>query len=280
MSYRAILVLLDQDPLCGARTQAAIQLARACNARVTGVAPTGLVDLPGSPTGAASIAEFASLAWDTLREQAESAVQQFRHACKAANFNDFEALVDENDSAPALLRHANCHDLTLATQADPMQSWRSHTGRVVEQLVLFSARPTLMLPYAGSFAMPPQTVMVAWDESREAARAVADALPLLRLARHVHVVTWKENGVLEANARPAGLDSLRRWLSWHGVAADMHTETTSSRIAEAMLSRAADLEAELIVMGAYGHTRWAERVLGGATHGLLQSMTVPVLMSH
>jgi nucleotide-binding universal stress UspA family protein len=281
MAYQGLLVLLDQDPLCAARTQLAIQLARACNARITGLAPTGRVDLPGSPLGGASIAEFAALAWDTLCEQADAAAQRFRKACLAADFKNFEVQVDEDDCAPSLLRHAHSHDLTLLSQADPAQAWHAHTGRIVEQVVLFSARPTLVLPYAGSFSMPCETIMVAWDESREAARAVSDALPLLHQAKRIHVVTWKEGGGASApGARPAGLDALRKWLSWHEVAADMHTDSTSIRIADAMLNRASDLEADLIVMGAYGHTRWSERVLGGATRGLLGSMTMPVLMSH
>ena len=70
------------------------------------------------------------------------------------------------------------------------------------------------------------------------------------------------------------------WLRKHGVSAELHTEVTSAHIADAMLSLACDLEADLIVMGAYGHARWAERMLGGATRGLLETMTVPVLMSH
>ena len=76
------------------------------------------------------------------------------------------------------------------------------------------------------------------------------------------------------------LDALQHWLMWQGVSADVRIETTGVDIADAMLSRAADFGADLIVMGAYGHARWAERVLGGATRGLLASMTVPVLMSH
>ena len=78
----------------------------------------------------------------------------------------------------------------------------------------------------------------------------------------------------------ARLDALLKWLLWQGVAAEARVETTEIDIGNAMLSRAADYQADLIVMGAYGHARWTERVLGGATRGLLDAMTVPVLMSH
>jgi nucleotide-binding universal stress UspA family protein len=122
--------------------------------------------------------------------------------------------------------------------------------------------------------------MVAWDDSREAARAVSDALPLLRRAGQVQVVSWNEAGT-EADTRlNERMDALRQWLTWQGVPAETRVETTAVSISDAMLSRAADLGADLVVMGAYGHSRWTERVLGGATRGLLTSMTVPVLMSH
>ena len=122
--------------------------------------------------------------------------------------------------------------------------------------------------------------MVAWNDSRGSARAVSDALPLLRLAKRVVVISWNEAGAIENKTLGPRLEALHRWLMWQGVSADVSVETTGIGIAEAMLSRAADLGADLIVMGAYGHARWAERVLGGATRGLLTSMTIPVLMSH
>jgi nucleotide-binding universal stress UspA family protein len=104
---------------------------------------------------------------------------------------------------------------------------------------------------------------------------VWDALPLLRIAERVQVVAWKEGTAGDAPQLPQ-LDAVHRWLRWHGVEAEVRVEATGIAIAEAMLSRAADLGADLIVMGAYGHRRWTERVLGGATRGLLASMTMPV----
>ena len=146
-------------------------------------------------------------------------------------------------------------------------------------MVLHSARPTLILPYAGRVTSLGSKVMVAWDDSPEAARALSDALPLLRRAARVQVVAWHETDD-DDRALRRRLDDVHRWLMWQGVSAEVAVETTEIGIAEAMLSRAAELEVDLIVMGAYGHARWTERVLGGATRGLLAAMTVPVLMSH
>jgi nucleotide-binding universal stress UspA family protein len=279
MAYRSLLVLLDPDTLCAGRTQTAIHLAQVFGAQLTGLAPTGMVDMPGSMVAAAPIAEFSAAVWDLLREQAQQAASDFRSACLAAQFKDFEVIVEQGDEVSVLMEQAQGHDLVLLSQADPDRYAHAKARQIVEQSVLSGARPTLVLPYAGSFGVPYETVMIAWDNSREAARAVADALPLLRKAKQVHAVTWKETGLLEG-VRPARLDTLGKWLLRHGVSAEMHSESSSVPIADALLSRAADLQADLIVMGAYGHARWAERMLGGATRGLLASMTVPVLMSH
>jgi nucleotide-binding universal stress UspA family protein len=280
MTYRSLLVLLDNDPLCDSRTHVAIKLAKDMDCHLVGVAPTGLIELPASPEAATSLVEFAALAWDTLRDQAEASAQRFRDTCRAAGLKSFEAVVDEADKAPSVVRHAHCSDLTVLNQADPLSRGHRVAQDLVEQVVLYSARPTLVLPYAGRVDSIGKQVMVAWDDSREAARALSDALPLLRRAQRVHVVSWDESGGADSGALRPRLDALHQWLMWQGVSADMRVETSDIDLAEAILSRAADMNADSIVMGAYGHARWAERVLGGATRGLLGSMTVPVLMSH
>ena len=279
MTYRSLLVFLDQDPLCAARTQIAIQLARVFDCHLVGVAPTGLVDLPWSQQVDPSLEKLSAMAWSALRGHAEQATERFRRECRAAGVKSVEAVTDESDKARSLVRHAHCSDLTVMTQADPAAPGHRVVQALVEQVVLYSARPTLILPYAGRFATVGSNVLVAWDDSREAARALSDALPLLRLAKRVQVLSWSEGGTDDQTLRPR-LDALNQWLKWQGVSADLRVETTDIGIADAMLSRAADLSADLIVMGAYGHARWTERVLGGATRGLLATMTVPVLMSH
>ena len=280
MTYRSLLVLLDLDPLCAVRTQVAMRLSRQLDCHLVGVAPTGLIELPVSLRAATSLAEFATLAWDSLQGQAERAADHFRDTCRAAGVKSFEVVVDESDKAPSIVRHAHCSDLTVLTQADPAAPGHREAQELVEQVVLHCARPTLILPYAGRCDSVATHAMVAWDDSRESARAVSDALPLLRLAEQVQVVNWIEAGTIDDKALRLRLDALQQWLVWQGVTADLRVETTTTGIADAMLSRAADLATDLIVMGAYGHARWAERVLGGATRGLLASMTVPVLMSH
>lgn len=283
MNYRSLLVHLDGDAHCAARVDLAIRLARQHESHLVGVACAGAIFTPTATAGAVPHAELEALVRDALRDRVEAAAQQFRAACAAARFRAFEVVVDERDQADAIVERAHCSDLVILTQEVPAAVSRPLVSSVVEQVVMDSARPTLVIPHAGHFGDFTGPALVAWDDSREAARAVFDALPMLRKCEEVQVVTWDEH--------PAGrrrtsapmqerLEALRRWLMWHGVPSETRVESTGTPIAEAMLSRAADLGSGLIVMGAYSHTRLSERVLGGATQGLLRSMTVPVLMSH
>jgi len=282
MTYRSLLVLLDHTAACAGRTRYALQLAKRLDCHVVGLAPTDLVDLPVAPKAAASLNEYAALVWDALREEAERAADAFRDACHAADLRSHEAIIDEADKTTSLLRHARCSDLTVLTQADPSAPDYAVSKDLVESVILHSARPTLVLPYAGRSERVGTRIMVAWDDSLEAARAVSDSLAMLQRAERVEVATWIESARTDDKALRSQLDALQRWLMWHGVSAEVRVQTLGADvgIAEAMLSHAADLNADLIVMGAYGHARWTERVLGGATRGLLDSMTVPVLMSH
>jgi nucleotide-binding universal stress UspA family protein len=277
MTYRSLLVMLDHDPHCAARTRIAIDLAKRMGSHLVGLAPTGLVDLPTAPSLAAAVGEFVATAWEAARTDAERAAETFREACRAAALKSFEAVVDEADKADSVVRHAHCSDLTLISQADPAATDFRAAQELVEQVILYSARPSLVVPYIDPPGSLGSRALVAWDDSREAARAVSDALPLLRLAQRVQVIEWSAPG---DTTKPRRHDALTQWLLWQGVIAESQHEVSDLSIADAMLSRAADLECDLLVMGAYGHARWAERVLGGATRGLLAGMTLPVLMSH
>ena len=283
MVYHSILVLLDQGPQCAARSHAAMRLARALDCHLQGVAPVGLVGLPVPVQATAALSDLAARGPDTLHDQAERTAQRFRQECDAAGLKSFEAVIDESDLASSLVRHAHCNDLTILTKADPAAPDHRLTQDLVEHIVLHSARPTLVLPCAGRFDTVGSIgthVLVAWNDSRESARALSDALPLLRLARHVQVVIWNEGSVNHNETLRLRFDALRRWLMRHGVSADVGVETTDIGVVGSMLSRAADLKTDLIVMGAYGHRPSTAHRLGGTTRSLLAAISVPVLMSH
>lgn len=280
MVYRSLLVQLGADEGCPERIRVAIELARDQDAHLVGLAATGRLDLPVAVDAGTMAEGFLEAAWAAMRAEATQVAQSFTAACAEARLHSVEAVVVEEDAASALVRHAHCSDLVVLGQVDRTARGRRLASQVVESVLVDSARPVLVVPYAGRQQAVSRRPMVAWDDSREAARALADALPLLRRAECVQVLAWREGVDEEPVPLAARLHSLQQWLAWHGVRAETAVEVTTIDIADAMLSRAADLDADLLVMGAFGHRRLTERLLGGATRGLLDSMTIPVLMSH
>jgi nucleotide-binding universal stress UspA family protein len=138
----------------------------------------------------------------------------------------------------------------------------------------------LIVPYVGEIKSFAQDILVCWNASREAARAVTDALPLLQRAKRVIVLSVDGNASPGGHGESPGSD-IALYLARHGVRAEAaRTGSGGLDIGSVILSRAFDYSVDLIVMGAYGHSRVREIVLGGATRSLLKSMTVPVLMSH
>ena len=151
---------------------------------------------------------------------------------------------------------------------------------MVEDLVLSAGRPVLMIPYIGASSPIGRIVTVAWDAGQAAARAVADAMPLLETADKVHVLAVNPVAGIDAHGAEPGADIALN-LARHDVKAEVHTTTAPDiKEGEAILSWLSDSGSDLLVMGAYGHARLRELVMGGVTRCILQSMTTPVLMSH
>lgn len=173
------------------------------------------------------------------------------------------------ESLRQLPLHARYADLTIMGQTDD-----GETDHVTE-MVMSVGRPVMVIPQRGNFPCIGRRTLVAWNGSREATRAVFDALPLLRRADQVTVLTLDAE-----HDRVAGAD-ISRTLARHTVKVEVvHSTRGEIDAGNALLSRAADCGSDLIVMGAFGHSPLHERMLGGATRHILQHMTVPVLISH
>jgi nucleotide-binding universal stress UspA family protein len=143
-----------------------------------------------------------------------------------------------------------------------------------------AGRPVLVYPYAGKFDAAPKHVLISWNASREATRAVTDAIPFLRAAQKVTVLAINPKTSAEGHGDIPAAD-IALYLSRHGVKAEaMADPAVQIDIGNYLLSRAADLSVDMIVMGAYGHARMRELVFGGVTQTIMREMTVPVLLSH
>ena len=216
-----------------------------------------------------------------MRARAEAALARFA-AVAGRNQIAFETRLDRalyTEVANALATHARYADLAILGQIDPDDPVAG-PRYLPEEVVLGSGRPALVIPYIGAGASLGQRVVVAWDASREAARAVNDALPLLERAEAVSVVTINPRQAPFGHGEEPGAD-IGLHLARHGIKVDVRrVEAPDLDVANALLSELASQSADLLVMGAYGHSRLREFVLGGTTRTILAEMTVPVLMSH
>ena len=277
---KTILVHLDSAPRCAARVAIAARLAREFGAHLRGLAPTGAADVVVSVNSAVPDGlEYIQLSALYLRGRAEANADAFRARLAAPASPSSEACVVEDEPLDAVVRPGRCADLVVIGQSDRSTFIENVAWDFPQQVLMHVGRPVLVVPYAGEFASVGSRVLVAWNGSREAAIAVRDALPLLRRAGRVDLLAI---GLAYAGGDDAGggLDDVRGWLARHGVEARALSAPAGGEVGDILLSRAADLGSDLIVMGAYGHSRLREWVLGGATKALLEQMTVPVLMSH
>jgi nucleotide-binding universal stress UspA family protein len=281
MSYKDLLVVLDSAADTQRRIDLAAALAERFAAHLVGLCAIPSPEVPrlaGYPDLA--VLEPVYREWrERSLEQADELRRAFEHAARLRGLStEWRAVAEGWEADPAL--HARYADLTILGQSDPDNDAMAMIRARPERVTLASGRPILIVPYAGRFEAVGKCVLIAWNASREAARAVADAMPLLMAADAVTVLAVDPQPGPDGHGDVPGAD-IALHLARHQVRAQIErTQSVDVPIGELLLSRAADLSADLLVMGAYGHSRTRELLLGGATRTILASMTIPVLMSH
>ena len=228
--------------------------------------------------GTAAIDGLFAVFEETAKANLASAKAAFAKAVKGAELST-EWRSEDGYIDARLTVHARYADLTVLGQADPgAPSFTPHD--LPETMALSTGRPMLVVPHVGASAEPAKTVMLCWNASRESARAASDALPLLRAAAKVIVLCVDPSSSAYGHGAEPGADAAA-WLSRHGIKVTVQRDISADAdVGNVILSRAADLDVGLIVMGLYGHSRLRETVLGGASRTLLASMTVPLFVSH
>jgi nucleotide-binding universal stress UspA family protein len=265
---RTILLHLDASNRTTARVAAAADLAERLDATATAlfsVSPSGL----GTPAAMSEGVALLAMLQELDAERLQVARERFDAAQAGPRVHWQER--HDVDVIPAFCRAALTCDLLVLGQHDPADpKGQAVPPDFAETVLIDSGKPAIVLPYVGEFRGFGRSILVAWKPTRESARALAAALPLLRRAERVHVASW------DGDPR-----EVEHWLLRHGIDPVFHREAgVGANIGEALLSRAAELGADMLVMGCYGHSRARELVLGGASRTLLTSMTVPVLMAH
>ena len=279
MSYKTILVHLHDNTRRDSLMSAAIGVARSFDAHLVGLAvQPPIVVVPGMDSGPAVVIEDHRVAYRTdiarLKAAFETAMQG-----QTFGYEWREADAAYHDVATQILDQGRCADLIVASQKDPKWHFSEYL-EAPDRLVLESGRPVLLLPKTGEVYDFGKRIVVAWNGRRESARAVFDALPLLKKASEV-IVVWinpQEDG--EAAGDLPGVDICTA-LARHGVQCEATQNIQPSvDVGATLLSTVKNNAADMLVMGCYGHSRLREFVFGGATRHVLDSMTVPVLMAH
>jgi len=272
---KQLLVHADATPQFAQRLEFACRLAARHGAGVTALyaSPSASEALPVASGMGPGLAVKRENLQDTELARARSVFEQLRPAGLAADWAEIHAF----PLATAFAGRALYADLLVLGQHGPGEGWSTlMPADFLETVIALSGRPALVLPYTSARPGLPGKVVIAWKPGRGAARAVSAALPILRQADAVEVLSW---GV-DAWPAAGGMDIVA-YLKAHGVRAAWHREGGEpDKVGDVLLSRAFDLQADLLVMGCYGHARAYEWVLGGASRTVLKSMTLPVLMAH
>lgn len=280
MNYRDLLLSLASypDSTPPAAIDVAVDFAAAIGAKLSAIACEIRIPVPGSFIAPAflNVSGMADSEARKSRDQAEAALTAFQKA--AENKGVFEERILGKCHAPALpallVEYARLRDLTIV----PAEANELADQPDAEALIFESGRPVLMIPREPRKSFALNTATVAWDFSRPAARAVGDALPLLTKTKRVHIVTVSNEKRIETGRSGP---ELAKHLARHGVEVILETVDAAGRSIGAVLEAATrDHDSDLLVMGAYGHSRLREFVLGGATRSVINLPPLPVLLSH
>lgn len=273
MSCKTIMVHMDTSASANARLALALRLARGFGAHLEGL----FARFEPNPREFHVMGGTAAY-YDThrtLRMEQRGAIERLFRAEVSRAQIDGVWVVSEGDPVAAIMQRSRTADLVILGQANPDDPESYIADRFPESALLGAAGPVLLVPYTGRFESFGKRVLIAWNASREAARAVHDALPFILRAVHVTILTPEQSH--------ASCEDLAAMLARHGATSidiTMLAPHAAESTGDALLNHAADGAYDLLVMGAYGHTRFQELVLGGATRTILSTMTLPVLMSH
>jgi nucleotide-binding universal stress UspA family protein len=281
MSYKTILVHVDESKHLVDRVDLANKIAISENAHLTGVAFTGISRfLPGS-IDLRQLDPAMQPQLDILHQRADRALGIFDEMEQKAGVMSYEKRLVDDDAIGGMSLYARYCDLAIVGQDDLGDPPSVMTTGLPEYVTMSGGSPTLIVPYIGTFHKFGERILIAWNASSHAMHAVRGSLPLLRQAKNVDVIVYNSAESKEVYGDEPGAD-IALFLTRHGVKVNVIQENISSEIdvGNALLSFAANNGIDLIVMGCYGHSRFREILLGGATRVILESMTVPVLMAH
>ena len=278
MSFKDIVVHVDDSRNADARTDLAIELAQRYDAHLAGVYVKTPIYLPAYV--AAQVGpDVLELQAKSSSEAAQKVSERFDEVTQKAGLNA-EIRVGEGPIDEVVALHARYSDLAIIGQTDPDGDAPADDLDMAGHVVLYSGRPVLVVPYAGRFKEIGKRILVAWNGSREAARSVNDAMPFLEDAAQVTVLSVNPSDNRDPLGDLPGAD-ISLHFARHGVKVEASQIVADDiQVGDMLLSRVSDGGFDMVVMGGYGRSRLRELVMGGASRHLLHHMTVPVFMAH
>jgi nucleotide-binding universal stress UspA family protein len=286
MDYKTILVHVDDSVQSAARAGAAAAIALRCDAHVIGAALSGVSRFLYQTMPIEANDPTLALHLDFLRERARDALALFSRQMEKAGTVSHEGMLVDDEAGAGISLHARAADLVVVGQAEQGHAAPPLLADFPAYVVIHSGRPVLLLPFGTQAWDPGRRVLVSWDASREAARALQLALPLLARAESVTIAVFDTRSGNRTVADATAADPVA-FLARHGIRAELSVVPVEQKrghrrheVGEALLMLAGDKSSDLLVMGAYGHSRFRETILGGATRTVLEGMTIPVLMAH
>ncbi|WP_038378666.1 universal stress protein [Bradyrhizobium elkanii] len=277
MAIRDMLLTLTSypEPTPASVIDRAVSFASSLGAHIAAICCEVHVQVPGSLISFGAAGAIAASEAHRSRDSAQALLAAFEAAAQKAGV--LHEIIREKSLShrvpERLVEYARLRDLAIVSVPESYDQWNA------EAIIFGSGRPTLVLPESapsGPFEL--NTVVVAWDFSRSAARAVADAIPMLEKAKRVHVVTVTNEKVIDTEHSS---EELAKNLSRHGVHVTLDRVDAAGRwIGDVLTREVASHNADMLVMGAYGHSRFREFILGGATKSMLSKPLLPILFSH
>jgi len=273
-----IAIHLSSDSACARRIDVGLRLAKEHDAVAVGVYPT---DMPGHYYDESIVPQDVRNVLRGRRSDLQEAIRkQFLEQAEALGAKaEWRAPRGEADEALAL--HARYCDLLVMSKAERVDSVASLVPNLPESVVMAAGRPVLMIPTSGNISSIGERVLYCWDQRREAARAFTDATPFLERCKELVVLEVDRDERLIRNSDLQDDDFTNYCVSL-GYPRPKHLikKNEGLGVGNVILNTASDSGSDLIVMGAYGHSRMRQWVMGGASRTLLSSMTVPVLLAH
>jgi nucleotide-binding universal stress UspA family protein len=278
MSYKTILVYCDASKKISQPLGVAAELAQRFGAHLVGVHARTPFESPTFFEGGMAVEPVFTAYEEAANADQAAAAAAFDKVIKGRHLSS-EWRVTEGFADIELAVQARYADLLVLGQGD-RQSTAPTPSDLPETVALSTGRPIVVVPHIGANKPIGRNILLCWNASRESARAASDALPFLEKADKVIVLVIDPRVSAEGHGAEPGAD-VATWLARHGVKVTVQRDVAADAdVGNVILSRAADHDIDLIVMGLYGHSRMRELVLGGASRTVLSSMTAPVLMSH